>query len=51
MWKIIELQKELENININQDISKDILYRAIRIGFSDYQISKMIKKQKYMLEI
>ena len=44
MYKIIELQKELENFNINQEINKEILYRAKRIGFSDYQISKMIKK-------
>jgi carbamoyl-phosphate synthase / aspartate carbamoyltransferase len=44
MWKIIELQKELEQINTNDEISNTILYRAKRIGFSDYQISKMIKK-------
>ena len=42
MWKIIEMQKTLENIN--EDISKQLLYRAKRIGFSDYQISRMIKK-------
>ena len=44
MWKIIEMQKELEKIDVNENISKDLLYRAKRIGFSDYQISKMIKK-------
>ena len=44
MWKIIEMQKTLENININEEINKKLLYRAKRIGFSDYQISKMIKK-------
>jgi aspartate carbamoyltransferase len=44
MWKIIEMQKELENTDINQEINKKLLYRAKRIGFSDYQISKMIKK-------
>jgi len=44
MWKIIELQKELENIELNTNIDKKLLYRAKRIGFSDYQISKMIKK-------
>jgi carbamoyl-phosphate synthase / aspartate carbamoyltransferase / dihydroorotase len=44
MWKIIEMQKELERIDVNDSITKDLLYRAKRIGFSDYQISKMIKK-------
>ena len=44
MWKIIEMQKELEAMEINVNINKDLLYRAKRIGFSDYQISKMIKK-------
>ena len=44
MWKIIEMQKDLENINVNEDISNKLLHRAKRIGFSDYQISKMIKK-------
>ena len=44
MWKIIEMQKNLENNDPNSEISKDLLYRAKRIGFSDYQISKMIKK-------
>lgn len=44
MYKIIELQKELESFNINEEIDNNILYRAKRIGFSDYQISKMIKK-------
>ena len=42
MWKIIEMQKNLESINY--DIDKELLHRAKRIGFSDYQISKMIKK-------
>ena len=42
MWKIIELQKTLEANT--QEISKELLYRAKRIGFSDYQISKMIRK-------
>jgi len=44
MWKIIEMQKELEQIDISDEIDKNLLYRAKRIGFSDYQISKMIKK-------
>ena len=48
MWKIIEMQKELEKIEFNKEIDKELLYRAKRIGFSDYQISKMIKKLKYM---
>ena len=41
MWKIIELQKELERLNT---IDRKLLYRAKRIGFSDLQISKMLKK-------
>ena len=44
MWKIIEMQKELEKTDINMDIDRRLLYRAKRVGFSDYQISKMIKK-------
>ena len=44
MWKIIELQKELESNNFDEIINRKLLYRAKRIGFSDYQISKMIKK-------
>ena len=46
MWKIIEMQKELESNNSGNEekISRNSLYRAKRIGFSDYQISKMIKK-------
>ena len=44
MWKIIEMQKSLEGISINEEISDKLLHRAKRIGFSDYQISKMIKK-------
>lgn len=44
MWKIIEMQKELEKTDINEEINRKLLYRAKRIGFSDYQISKMIKK-------
>jgi carbamoyl-phosphate synthase large subunit len=43
MWKIIEMQKDLESSNVNNNIDKELLYRAKRIGFSDYQISKMIK--------
>ena len=46
MWKIIELQKELEGININESIQQELLYRAKRIGFSDYQISRMLKKNR-----
>ena len=41
MWKIIEMQKELEKL---EEIDRKLLYRAKRIGFSDYQISKMIRK-------
>ena len=44
MWKIIEMQKELEGIDISQEIDRKLLHRAKRIGFSDYQISKMLKK-------
>ena len=44
MWKIIEMQKNLESMNGNDVIAKELLHRAKRIGFSDYQISKMIKK-------
>ena len=43
MWKIIEMQQVLEAINSDNGIDKNLLYRAKRIGFSDYQISKMIK--------
>lgn len=42
MWKIIEMQKNLESID--DEIDKQLLHRAKRIGFSDYQISKMIRK-------
>ena len=38
------MQKTLEGISINDSIDQKLLYRAKRIGFSDYQISKMIKK-------
>ena len=41
LWKIIEMQKNLENL---EEITPTLLHRAKRIGFSDYQISKMIKK-------
>lgn len=41
MWKIIEMQKELEYINVP---NSDLLHRAKRIGFSDVQIAKMIGK-------
>lgn len=44
LWKIIEMQKTLEEVSVQEEISKELLYRAKRIGFSDYQISKMIKK-------
>jgi carbamoyl-phosphate synthase / aspartate carbamoyltransferase len=44
MWKIIEMQRDLENVENMKEISKELLYRSKRIGFSDYQISKMIKK-------
>ena len=44
LWKIIEMQKTLESLNIGQEVEKKLLHRAKRIGFSDYQISKMIKK-------
>ena len=46
LWKIIEMQKTLENIPSQDEgeISPELLHRAKRIGFSDYQISKMIKK-------
>ena len=44
MWKIIEMQKNLETLDSTETINKKLLYRAKRIGFSDYQISKMIKK-------
>jgi carbamoyl-phosphate synthase / aspartate carbamoyltransferase len=44
MWKIIEMQNELESIEIDETIGNTLLHRAKRIGFSDYQISKMIKK-------
>ena len=44
MWKIIEMQKNLEELDGSETINKKLLYRAKRIGFSDYQISKMIKK-------
>ena len=38
------MQKNLEDINVNEEISSKLLHRAKRIGFSDFQISKMIKK-------
>lgn len=44
MWKIIEMQKTLEAINVNEVIDEKLLHRAKRIGFSDFQISKMLKK-------
>ena len=44
MWKIIEMQNELESIENDGTIDNKLLHRAKRIGFSDYQISKMIKK-------
>ncbi len=44
MWKIIEMQKTLESLYGQNEISQELLYRAKRIGFSDYQISKMIRK-------
>jgi len=44
MWKIIEMQKDLERIEINENINPKLLHMAKRIGFSDFQISKMIKK-------
>lgn len=43
LWKIIEMQKTLEKEDIAKGINRELLYRAKRIGFSDYQISKMIK--------
>ena len=42
--KIIEMQIKLEETNSNEEISRELLYRAKRIGFSDFQISKMIRK-------
>jgi len=42
LWKIIEMQKKLEELET--PITQVLLHRAKRIGFSDYQISKMIKK-------
>ena len=39
LWKIIEMQKKLEALNGN--INKELLHRAKRIGFSDYQIAGM----------
>ena len=42
MWKIIEMQKTLEQLET--PITQELLHRAKRIGFSDFQISKMIKK-------
>ena len=47
MWKIIEMQKTLEEVSVNEEVSKKLLYRAKRIGFSDYQISKMLKKTEF----
>ena len=44
MWKIIEMQKTLEAISVNEVIDEKLLHRAKRIGFSDFQISKMLKK-------
>ena len=44
MWKIIEMQHSLESQEPTREINQELLYRAKRIGFSDYQISKMIKK-------
>ena len=35
MWKIIEMQKTLEEVSVNAEVSKKLLYRAKRIGFSD----------------
>ena len=42
LWKIIEMQKTLEDLET--PITQELLHRAKRIGFSDFQISKMIKK-------
>ena len=46
LWKIIEMQNKLEGIpKLDEgEILPELLHRAKRIGFSDYQISKMIKK-------
>jgi carbamoyl-phosphate synthase large subunit/carbamoyl-phosphate synthase small subunit len=46
LWKIIEMQKNLELIKENEKISNELLYRAKRIGFSDLQISKMINRSE-----
>jgi carbamoyl-phosphate synthase large subunit/carbamoyl-phosphate synthase small subunit len=46
LWKIIEMQKNLELIREDEKISYELLYRAKRIGFSDLQISKMINKNE-----
>ena len=46
MWKIIEMQKNLELIGGDEKISVELLYRAKRIGFSDFQISKMINRSE-----
>jgi carbamoyl-phosphate synthase / aspartate carbamoyltransferase / dihydroorotase len=42
LWKIIEMQIYLESVTGNVDM--ETLYRAKRIGFSDYQLSRMLKK-------
>ena len=49
LWKIIEMQKNLELIRPDEKISYELLYRAKRIGFSDLQISKMIKRTENYL--
>lgn len=46
LWKIIEMQKNLELIREDEKISNELLYRAKRIGFSDLQISKMINRSE-----
>ena len=43
MWKIIEMQKNLEML---KKLDSELLYRAKRIGFSDNQIGKMIDKDE-----
>ena len=41
-----EMQKNLELINDDEEICYELLYRAKRIGFSDYQLGKMLRKEE-----
>ena len=48
--KSLKCEKTLEEVSVNEEVSKKLLYRAKRIGFSDYQISKMLEENRDLCE-